>query len=69
MEVQLQSVLLQQDNICGITDMYYHDAFGRLTFNGYFNLIYIAKRKKIYESYRDHFKNPVKRFQKAYPDA
>ena len=46
MEVQLQSVLLQQDNICGITDMYYHDAFGRLTFNGYFNLIYIAKRKK-----------------------
>lgn len=27
MEVQLQSVLLQQDNICGITDMYYHDAF------------------------------------------
>ena len=24
MEVQLQSVLLQQDNICGITDMYYH---------------------------------------------
>ena len=27
MEVQLQSVLLQQDNICGITDMYYHDVF------------------------------------------
>ena len=46
MEVQLQSVLVPQDGICGITDMYYHDAFGRLTFDGYFNLIYIAKRKK-----------------------
>ena len=40
MEVQLQSVLIPQDGICGITDMYYHDAFGRLTFDGYFNLIY-----------------------------
>ena len=46
MEVQLQSVLVPQDGICGITDMYYHDAFGRLTFDGYFNLIYIAKRKR-----------------------
>ena len=68
MEVQLQSVLLQQDNICGITDMYYHDAFGRLTFNGYL-ILFISQSGKIYESYRDHFKNPVKRFQKAYPDA
>ena len=65
MEVQLQSVLLQQDNICGITDMYYHDAFGRLTFNGYFNLIYIAKRKKYTNLTGISLKNPVKRLQKS----
>ena len=40
-------------------------SFGRLTFNGYFNLIYIAKRKKYTNLTGIKFKNPVKRLTKS----
>lgn len=46
MDVQLQSVLLPQEGICDIKELYYHEEKQRIIFDGYFNLIYIEKRKK-----------------------
>lgn len=44
--IQLQSVLLPTEEVCAVTELYYHKSGHRIDFNGYFNLFYIEKRKK-----------------------
>ena len=49
--VRLQSILLPDDSICQIEELYYH-VYGdaqkekRIDFDGYFNLFFVEKRKK-----------------------
>ncbi len=45
MEVQLQSILLPDQQICEVPELYYHEKGNRIAFDGYFNLFYIEKRK------------------------
>ncbi len=44
--IQLQSVLLPTEEVCAISELYFHKFDQRIDFNGYFNLFYIEKRKK-----------------------
>ena len=46
-QVQIQSILLPNSDICNEKDLYFHHKNDtRIDFNGYFNLFYIEKRKK-----------------------
>lgn len=46
-QVQIQSILFPNPDICSEEDLYYHHkSADRIDFNGYFNLFYIEKRKK-----------------------
>ncbi len=45
MEIQLQSTLLPSEEICRISELYYHRRGRQVDFDGYFNLFYIKKRK------------------------
>lgn len=44
-DIQLQSILLPDKDICGVQELYYHKQGKKTTFDGYFNLFYIEKRK------------------------
>ncbi len=45
MEIQLQSILMPSEEICKVSELYYHENNGQINFDGYFNLFYIEKRK------------------------
>ena len=45
MEIQLQSILMPSEEICRVSELYYHEKNGQINFDGYFNLFYIEKRK------------------------
>lgn len=45
MEIQLQSILMPSEEICKVSELYYHEKNGQINFDGYFNLFYIEKRK------------------------
>ncbi len=45
MEIQLQSILLPDDEICSEEELYFHKKGSEIRLNGYFNLFYIEKRK------------------------
>ena len=44
--IQLQSVLMPNEEICNISELYFHKQEERVDFDGYFNLFYVEKRKK-----------------------
>ena len=46
MFVQLQSILLPDEDVCGTRELYVHQKGNRMLFDGYFNLFYIEKWKR-----------------------
>lgn len=44
--MRLQSILLPNENICDVEEMYFHRKGEWLLFNGYFNLFYLEKHHK-----------------------
>lgn len=44
--IQLQSILFPTEEVCGISELYYHREGKRIDYNGYFNLFYLEKWKK-----------------------
>ncbi|MBO5573016.1 MAG: glycosyltransferase family 2 protein, partial [Clostridium sp.] len=43
---ELQSVLVPNPSVCAEESLYYHRDGTQISFDGYFNLFYIEKRKK-----------------------
>ena len=46
MKIQLQNILLPCNEVCSVSELYYHEYDNRIDFDGYFNLFYIEKRKE-----------------------